>query len=368
MDNRDNLEELKDKLTIEEVLYFLNMHGGNAFHKGDVIQSQTICHNPPGQGSQKLFYYDNTKLFRCYTECAGEAFDIFQLVIKIKKQENIEYTLPQALYYVANFFGITLQNNQNVFEEQYLVDDFKKMSEQEQRNKPKEKKRVELNFYDKKVLKYMPTPVIQPWIKEGIAKEVMDRCGICYNPVSQGILIPHYDKDNNLIGIRERTLIKENEVYGKYRPSFLNGKMYNHPLGFSLYNLNNSKNAIKTIGKAIVYEGEKSALLYQSYFGQERDISVAVCGSSITSYQVDLLVAAGAKEIVIAFDKQYQKLGDSEYRNWIEKLKSIGEKYSNLVTITFLLDTKSLLGYKDSPIDRGKDIFLKLYDERKRIK
>ena len=49
-------------------------------------------------------------------------------------------------------------------------------------------------------------------------------------------IIPHYDINNNLIGIRERTLIKENEVYGKYRPAYLNGKLYNHPLSFSLYN------------------------------------------------------------------------------------------------------------------------------------
>ena len=32
--------------------------------------------------------------------------------------------------------------------------------------------------------------------------------------------------------------------------------MYNHPLGFNLYNLNNSKEAIKAIKKVIVFEGE----------------------------------------------------------------------------------------------------------------
>ncbi|MGN1342929.1 MAG: hypothetical protein ACI4VL_07065 [Bacilli bacterium] len=38
--------------------------------------------------------------------------------------------------------------------------------------------------------------------------------------------------------------------------------------------------------KAIVFEGEKSTLLYRSYFGIENDITVACCGSSLSSYQM----------------------------------------------------------------------------------
>ena len=44
-----------------------------------------------------------------------------------------------------------------------------------------------------------------------------------------------------MIGIRERTLIKDNEITGKYKPAIINHKMYNHPLGFNLYNINNMK-------------------------------------------------------------------------------------------------------------------------------
>ena len=51
-------------------------------------------------------------------------------------------------------------------------------------------------------------------------------------------------------------------------------KQYSHPLGMNLYNLNNSKNNIKDSSIAIVFEGEKSTLLYQSYFGLDNDISV----------------------------------------------------------------------------------------------
>lgn len=187
---------------------------------------------------------------------------------------------------------------------------------------------------------------------------------ICYNPSGQAIVIPHYDENGFLIGIRERTLIKENEVYGKYRPTYLNKQMYNHPLGFSLYNLNNSKNNIKILKKAIVFESEKSCLLYSSYFGIENDISVAVCGSNISNYQINLLTKLGVEEVIIAFDKQFKIKGDLEFNRWTKKLTDIDKKYRKYVKISFMFDKNDILQYKSSPIDEGKDKFIKLYEER----
>jgi DNA primase len=140
--------------------------------------------------------------------------------------------------------------------------------------------------------------------------------------------------------------------------------MYNHPLGFALYNLNHSKDAIKVLQKAIIFEGEKSTLLYASYFGLENDISVAVCGSSLITYQVELLLSLGVKEIIIAFDKQFQDVNDDEGKRWIKKLKDIHKKYSSKCQISFMFDKKGLLGYKDSPIDAGIETFLTLFKER----
>ena len=132
----------------------------------------------------------------------------------------------------------------------------------------------------------------------------------------------------------------------------------------NLYNLNNSKNGIAKIEKAIVFEGEKSALLYRSYFDPENDISVACCGSSVTNYQIDLLIECGAKEIIIAFDRQFEKLGDDNFKKLTKKLTSIHNKYKNYVNISFIFDKNMITGYKDSPIDCGKETFLKLFKER----
>ena len=358
-------DTLKESLSIEEVFDLVSELGGEPIMCNGLFTARTICHNSDlTNASHKLYYYSNTRLFHCYTGCGDASFDIYDLVLRVNKTAGIQnFSLPRAIAFVARYFGYTaetfnFEDNQEASEDWQIINNFKRNKE---KNQPQI---VELKTYDNKVLRYLPHPHIIPWEAEGIAFNVMESRGICYDPINEGIIIPHYDIDGNLIGIRERTLIKENEIYGKYRPAIINGKMYSHPLGFSLYNLNNSKKAISTFQKAIVFEGEKSCLKYASYFGQESDISVACCGSNLINYQVKLLLSLGVKEIIIALDKQFQKIGDNEWQKWVIKLKTLYNKYGNYVLISFVFDKENLLEYKDSPIDKGKDIFLKLYQKR----
>lgn len=370
-------DELKSNLTIEQVFELVAEFGGEPRMQGNFFIARTICHNPAGEGSHKLYYYDNTKLFRCYTDC-GTTFDIYELICKIKnhnqeyktyysrkgKQIQREWQIFDAIEFVAIYFGYSAQTF-DFQDSQEKLQDWKVFSNYERINNTEEQQqKVELKIFDDKILKHLPHPRIIPWEKEGISQEVMLHRGIAYDPKNQGIVIPHYDMDGNLIGIRERTLIKEEEKTGKYKPAILNGQMYNHPLGFNLYNLNNSKENIRILQKAVIFEGEKSPLLYASYFGEENDITVASCGSSLISYQIKLLLSLGVKEIIIGYDKQFKEIGDEEWKRWTKKLYDIHTKYGAYVQISYLFDKKDLLDYKDSPIDKGPDIYMKLFKER----
>ena len=158
--------------------------------------------------------------------------------------------------------------------------------------------------------------------------------------------------------------MEEAERFGKYRPIKINKLLYTHPLGMNLYGLNWSKNNISNMKKAIVFESEKAILLYASYFGWENNISVACCGSSISAYQIQLLLNAGAEEIIIAFDRQFQEIGDNEFQHLKNNLLKLRDKYKNYATISFIFDSKMLTSYKASPIDEGPDKFLRLFKER----
>ena len=334
----DNLKEwsenIKNNLTIEQVKDLLYAVGGDPIVKEGFIIARTICHN--GE-SHKLFYYDNTKLFRCYTECS-DTFDIYELIIKIKKINNEEINLYQAINYIISFFNLTVSAN-NFLQNDKETNEWAILSKYEANNiTEQQEKIVEYKFFDDKILKNLPKPKIPMWLNEGINQAAMDNAEIAFDPVNWGIVIPHRDPAGHLIGIRERTLIKEEEANGKYKPAILNYQMYNHALGFNLYNLNNSKDSIRVMKKAIIFEGEKSCLKYTSYFGIDNDISVAVCGSSLTAYQVQLLKDLDVNEIIIAFDKQFREIGDDEWKGWTSKLKDIHKKFSPLVNITFIFD------------------------------
>ena len=80
--------------------------------------------------------------------------------------------------------------------------------------------------------------------------------------------------------------------------------------------------------------------------------------------QVELLKQAGAHEIIIAFDKQWQTKGDNEYQLWVKKLYKIDDRYKNDIRISFIFDKENLLNYKSSPIDEGKDKFIQLCNKR----
>lgn len=226
--------------------------------------------------------------------------------------------------------------------------------------------RIVLQEYDKFILNNFNYNLkLTPWLEEGITQEVINNARIGYFPGGDQITIPHFDKDNRFIGLRGRTLCETDaQLYGKYRPILVNGIIYKHPLGFNLYNLNHSKDNISLIKKAIIFESEKSCLQYQSYFGIENDITVACCGSNISSHQMQMLLDLGIEEVIIGFDRQFEKIGDNEYARLKKKLLKFYIQYKNYTKVSFIWDKEMITPYKASPTDCGKDIFLNLFKNR----
>jgi len=357
---------VRDALTVDNIIELLQMWGGDPIATVFGALSSTICHNEPGVGSKKLYYYENSKLFQCYTGCANPSFDIFELVIKVMKiQNNTDFDLNDAVKWIAIKFNITGDYTE---QEESSLDDWKFLANYEriQNIEYKNNTIVTLKEYDEDILNRFNYKVkIAPWLDEGISESALAQAKIGYYPGGEQITIPHFDINGRFIGLRGRALgQEESERFGKYRPLRINKVLYSHPLGMNLYNLNFSKDKIKEMRKAIVFEGEKSNLLYKSFFGIKNDISVACCGSNLSAYQVQLLLGLGVEEIIIAFDRQFQELGDEEFTRLKRKLITLHNKYKNYVNLSFIFDKYKRTGYKDAPVDCGKDMFLQLFKER----
>lgn len=365
-----DLQYIKENLSIEDIEEVLIEFGGEPIRKGDILISRTICHNHPGEGTFKLYFYSNSNLFHCFTDC-GESFDVFELTRKFmsrehpKAREDGTWNLPEAVEYIARKFGYAPnveedENDISIRQDLTILQNYDRIKEINVNTQ-----QIELKEYDGSFLNNLPNVAILPWIREGITREVMNNAGIRFDPLNQGIVIPHRDINNRLIGIRERTLIEEQaERYGKYMPAKIGGIMYNHPLSYNLYNLNHSKDNISRMKKAIVFESEKSCLKYRSYFGEENDLSCATCGSSFLNYHCWLLTQLGVDEIIIGFDHDFTDVASDEAKRIIRNLKNIHKRYGAYVKISFLWDKENLLGYKDSPIDKDKETFLMLFKRR----
>ena len=77
-----------------------------------------------------------------------------------------------------------------------------------------------------------------------------------------------------------------------------------------------------------------------------------------------MLIAAGAKEIIIAFDRDFEELGDATHKRRIANFRKLHNRYKNYVNLTCINDKNKITGLKSSPIDEGPEKFLQLFKER----
>lgn len=360
-----NAVELKRQLTIqdiESIVIHLGSNGVEHDSQGNPI-FQTICHNGPGNGKYKLYYYDENQMFHCYSGCSDPTFDIYELVQRVGEAHDF----IGAYQYVCNFFGYSPFGVSTDLEEPVseLIGDwtlFNKIALISQNTAPKNEGE---KIIPKSMLNFFNPCIPYQWYKEGMSVEAMEKFGIRMDLGAEKIIIPHFDLEGNLIGIRGRSFNLDDLARGqKYMPVYIKDTadnspptLYNHPLGNHLYGLNFNRKAIERTKQVVIFEAEKSVILSSTYYG-DNNYTVATCGSSISDTQVNLLLSLGVKEIVIAFDKENDEFPASEqtlaYRN---KIESIARQFAPYVNTYYIFDIEGKLGYKDSPIDRGQETF-----------
>lgn len=358
-----NTQDIINSITLEDVVVFLESLGVDqiaVYKEKDYLICPTICHNPLDEAeSMKLYWYQNNKIFRCYTEC-NEAMSIFTLYQKFMKINNhIDISFFEAEDYVKKCLKHIIKlNTSKTYKPAIDYEKYKYDSEV-----------PELPYYSPSVLDCFSDYYHPSWIRDGISIDSMKKFNIKFSLGQNKIIIPHYDLNNHLVGIRTRTIdAEEAEQFGKYRPLQLGSTIYAHPLHFNLYGIYEHQNGIKLRRSAIIAEGEKSVLLDDGYY-KELSNTVACCGSTFNKYHISLLTdVLGATEITIALDKEYEDWRSEQARSYRQKIEKLCKKYKGKAIFFYIWDTDNLLNYKDSPFDRGKEVFEELYKRRIRVR
>lgn len=367
MKKRINAKQLKNMLTLkdyENILDSLNAEWKSKSNNQWILY--TGCHNLDWlAGSPKLYFYTETKFFTCYTGC-NESFDIYGLIQKRWELEGKEFTFYDVLVYVGNICEISIDDIE------CLPPPQKTWQELLSKYTNKKKGIVDIKVYDKWILKFLEPIYHESFIRDGISINTMEKFNVGYYKYGQQITIPVYTEHGELAGIHARNLCPTLIEMGyKYIPLTLsNGDDFRFKTSHVLFGLNLNKGNIEYTKSIILTEAPKSVMQLDTML--EYNNSVALFGMNLSRVQRDMILSLGVKDVYIALDKQYEYIANDDeptndflrYRDNVLKIANMLREFCNVYAI---YDDIDILDYKDSPSDKGIEVWTKLYNRKELI-
>lgn len=200
--------------------------------------------------------------------------------------------------------------------------------------------------YYEQFTKEIPTE----WVEEGIQPEIMEKYDIRIDNSSNRIVYPVWDNNDNLIGCKGRTRFKNYKDLGiKKYLNYTKIQSTDYFMGMK----ENRENIIES-KSAIIFEGIKSVMHVASW---GYDNCLAAETSHINNAQTAILIQLGIKNVIIAFDKGVT----------MKEIKSSTEMLRRFTNVFVVYDRWNLLEDKDSPCDKGEDVWNNLYEKREKI-
>jgi len=226
-------------------------------------------------------------------------------------------------------------------------------------NKQLRSGRTKADASERKILEYSEYSKFskefpQEWIDEGISVEAMKLFDIRIDEETNRIVYPVRDTNGNLINIKGRTRNPEYKKLGipKY--------VFYYSLGTMDYLqcLETTLPYIKEKKEVIIFEGIKSVM---KAFGYGTKNCVSAEKHSLTDEQIRLLIKLGF-DVVFCYDS------DVPYSD--KKIQENIKMLQHFVNVYIVEDKDNLLGgaeAKNAPVDCGKDVWLKLYADKKKV-
>lgn len=188
------------------------------------------------------------------------------------------------------------------------------------------------------------------WEAEGISKASLERFQVAYDSFSNRLVYPIRSVNGDIVNIGARTL----------DPNWKQKKLRKYSYLFSweggmntVFGLAENKEEILKKKEIILFEGAKSVMIADSWGIKNTG---AVLTSHLSSLQLKILAKLGVR-VVFALDKEVIIRDDPN----IAKLK-------RYVSTDYIWDRDNLLDEKDSPVDKGKEVFNRLYESRLRYR
>lgn len=187
------------------------------------------------------------------------------------------------------------------------------------------------------------------WEAEGVSRASLDKFQVYYDSFSDRLVYPIRNMNGKIVNVGGRALdpLWKEKKQRKYCYFYSWGTLD------TIYGISENMEDIKKSGEIVLFEGCKSVLISDTW-------GIHNAGAILTSHlnpnQMKILAKLGCR-VVFALDKDVRIREDHN----INRLKQY-------VNVEYLWDREDLLDEKDSPVDKGQEIFQKLYEQRIKLR
>ncbi len=352
-------EVLYEKLTTQDYHNIMRKLGAN--YNGS--RFNTICHNVDG-GKYNLAFNEDDKYFTCFSEC-GCSYSLLSLVKKRRELLGEPCSTYRSMKWICEQVGIDFNFKEEVKEVNNNIYNWQNLLRYTKEHKSSENK-----IYSNSILYELEDCIYLPWIDEGITEETQEKYQIKWYNRNQQVVIPVRNVNGDLVGCHCRNTNPDLVADGmKYIPlHMLCGDEYKFQMGLELFGLNYNKVNIEKAKQVILLESPKSVMQADSF--DMPNICVGMFGMNFSIQKLKLLLNLGVEKFIIALDRQYDVMRGREWKKYkikVNRIIDIIKPYAKEISIIYDDDINRLLDYKDSPTDKGQDVFIQLWNEREII-
>lgn len=312
------------------------------------------------KGSPKLYFYKDTSIYVGMT--AGRSYDIISLTqtrLSLLKQPC---SFLDACQFILDTTNINPDSISRVKKEGHVYD----WSNLERFIRVR-KYGNQLSEYNRNIIDTLPPLYPQAWIDEGISEETMEKYQIRYYERCNQTVIPCFDDEARLVGVRVRNWDKDRVEQAKYMPLVtLDGQCYKFNTNQVFYGINYNKPEIERTGKVIIVESEKAVMKLDTYMG-EHNIALGMYGSNLGIQRRNQLLKMGVNTVSYVVDNDFIGQDDAFFEQWREKIQHFIKLWDGFCRVEIVWDNLGLLGPKENATDRTKEVWEQLWENREII-
>lgn len=357
-----DVKKLKKSLSLSHYSLILDKLGIPIFSKSN---TEWRCysgdrHKNSYDGGTNLVFYPGTKIFTSFS--AGRSYDCISLVQTRLNLLGQTCSFLDACNWILEKTGLDPTKITKPLTNTHVYD----WSELERFVRVR-KYGNQLPEYNRNIIDTLPPLYPQAWIDEGISEETMVKYQIRYYERCNQTVIPCFDDEARLIGVRVRNWDKDRIEQAKYMPLItLDGQCYKFNTNQVFYGINYNKPMIEQTGEVWLGESEKFVLKCDVFYGA-KSCALGMFGHQLGLQRRNQLIKMGVKKVVVVPDHDFIGQDDVFFEEWCKSVRRLCDMFKGYCQIDIAWDdSDELLGPKENAADRDKETWDKLWESRER--